>query len=468
MTRRRSVLVLPVLALLAAPPASAELAIPDCDAMAAWAKGADLRDRWQPNPAGGGVFPAILMAPETSAMLGKGALDWTHEEATALANAMIACERSLGRARRDEARAIGQLRANGVIGGVRRYLSAREQAKETAATAVTALEAAPATLQLLAYVVALEGATTSVPRFNAANQRAGQVSGPAQAPARALLAALRSLPSADAEVAVAPLAARVAAMRAAVQQEIMERIAAVPPSLAGLEALHRLAATAPRDYGAALGAERVQSLGTAIAARRAALGTELADGLIARLGRSPVVPNAFAQIDAIADERALRAIAPEDAARVREAAASRRGQVGRELMARFQQQLASLPIEEASLDMIDAQVLPEIARWPDSAASQRARFAQAAAERRREVLDRLNRAEAGPLEGRVYGNQALTVEFVDGARVFVKDRAGQTTAGTYAEEADGRVIVTVNGQANVFTREGRRLVNGPMRLVRAR
>jgi hypothetical protein len=41
-------------------------------------------------------------------------------------------------------------------------------------------------------------------------------------------------------------------------------------------------------------------------------------------------------------------------------------------------------------------------------------------------------------------------------------------AGTYAEEADGRVVVTPQGRASVFTREGRRLVNGPMRLDRRR
>jgi hypothetical protein len=360
------------------------------------------------------------------------------------------------------------LRADGLIGGVRRYLSAREQAKETAATAVAALEAAPATLPLLAYVTALDGVTSSRQRFDAARVRAGQVGGAAQAPARTLIGALRNLPTADAEALVEPLTARVDTMRAAVQQEMMAGIAAVGPSIAGLGSLDRLAAATPRDYGAALGAEGVRALRAAITARRAALGPELADRMIARLGQSPIGPTAFAEIDAIADTRALRAIMPEDAARVREAAVARREEVAAELLVRVRQQLASIPAEEASLDLIDRQVLPEIGRWPDSAAAQRDRFTQVALERRRAIVDGLNRAEAGALEGRAYETPALSVDVVDGTRVFVNDRAGQTMAGTCAKQADGRVVMTPQGRASVFTREGRRPVNGPMRLDRMR
>jgi hypothetical protein len=70
-----------------------------------------------------------------------------------------------------------------------------------------------------------------------------------------------------------------------------------------------------------------------------------------------------------------------------------------------------------------------------------------------------------PARSRADETPALSVEFVDGTRVLVKNRAGQTMAGTCAKQADGRVVVTPQGRASVFTREGRRLVNGPMRLV---
>jgi hypothetical protein len=89
-------------------------------------------------------------------------------------------------------------------------------------------------------------------------------------------------------------------------------------------------------------------------------------------------------------------------------------------------------------------------------------------DRQRAIVDGPNRAEAGALAGRTDETPALSVDVVDGTRVLVKDRAGQTMAGTCAEEADGRVVVTPQGRAGVFTRQGRRLVNGPMRLDRMR
>jgi hypothetical protein len=51
---------------------------------------------------------------------------------------------------------------------------------------------------------------------------------------------------------------------------------------------------------------------------------------------------------------------------------------------------------------------------------------------------------------------------------LVKDQAGQTMTGTCAKQADSRIVVTPQERASVFTRQRRRLVNGPMRLVRRR
>ncbi|HEY9566894.1 MAG TPA: hypothetical protein VIR38_02290, partial [Thalassobaculum sp.] len=60
----------------------------------------------------------------------------------------------------------------------------------------------------------------------------------------------------------------------------------------------------------------------------------------------------------------------------------------------------------------------------------------------------------------------MKLEFVDRTRVFVTDARGQTAAGTYTEEKDGRVVVTLPGQSVVLTREGRRLLGGPVELRR--
>jgi hypothetical protein len=73
-----------------------------------------------------------------------------------------------------------------------------------------------------------------------------------------------------------------------------------------------------------------------------------------------------------------------------------------------------------------------------------------------------------PARARADETPALSVDVVDGTRVLVKDRAGPTMAGTCAKQADGRVVVTPQERASVFTRQRRRLVNGPMRLDRRR
>lgn len=470
MIRSRSILTLPVAAaLLAAAPAHANLTEPSCEALAEWARDFDQTERWQPNDLGfDSPVPKLLAAPQTATLFGKAPLDFTDEEREAAVRMMRDCDRELRRERRrEESRALNAARS-AMVSRLPSHAKDVAEARAAIPEALARLASAEPSLDLLGFYTALGKVAEGREAYTLADRAARRVRQPMMSPAIGLVLQLRPLPQEEIVQIAATGAERAVTMRAAVRQDLLDRIAAVGPSLAGLESLSRLAAAAPRDYGGALGEEGVRELLAAITSRRAALGTEFADLMIARLGRSPIGPTAFAEIDAIADERALRVIASADAGRVREAAAARRAEVGEELLARVRRQLASIPVEEASLDVIDRQVLPEIARWPDSAAAQRDRFSQAAAERRRAILDGLNRTEAGPLEGRVYENPALSLEFIDEERVFVKDRAGQTMAGTYTEEDDGRVVVTLQGQSSVFAREGKRLVNGPIRLVRAR
>jgi hypothetical protein len=79
-----------------------------------------------------------------------------------------------------------------------------------------------------------------------------------------------------------------------------------------------------------------------------------------------------------------------------------------------------------------------------------------------------DRAGPRPARSRADETPALSVDVVDGTRVLVKDQAGLTMAGTCAKQADSRIVVTPQERASVFTRQRRRLVNGPMRLVRRR
>lgn len=78
----------------------------------------------------------------------------------------------------------------------------------------------------------------------------------------------------------------------------------------------------------------------------------------------------------------------------------------------------------------------------------------------------MNRAQAGPLRGRVYEGPFAKVEFIDASRVIATPAGAPPTAGTYEQIGDGRAIITVNNEPLVFTREGARLTSGPIQLRR--
>jgi len=195
----------------------------------------------------------------------------------------------------------------------------------------------------------------------------------------------------------------------------------------------------------------------AVTERRAHIATEIADVLVAQIGESSRDFDAFAQIDQAADGNLLRQLPQAQAARVHDAAQARRQVVADALFSDMTTKLGALPATDAALDSVDA-ALRSIAAWPASAAPFKPRFEEGARKRRAEILAAVDKAEAGAMRGRVYetGDKAHRFEFVDRTRVFVHE-PGHTAAGTYTEEKDGRIVVTVNGESTVLTREGRRL-----------
>jgi hypothetical protein len=134
----------------------------------------------------------------------------------------------------------------------------------------------------------------------------------------------------------------------------------------------------------------------------------------------------------------------------------------------FQQTLARLPTTQDGLDAIDGEIRPMLAEWPASAAEHRTRFQEAVEARRTVILAAVNRAESGSMRGRVYQGGGVELEFLDRTRVVMKMGGGQAVTGTYTEERDGRVIVTMNNQALVLTREGRTLTGGPVTFRRTK
>lgn len=443
-------------------PAAAEIRTPDCTAIADWAKTLDRNKQWKPNAIGSGRWiPALLAEPSTAALFGKALPAWTEAEATEVVRHMQGCERQFQQARQLEQRnavetARGWVRNNGIA-----MLRSMQAARTAVPAELAALDDAPASPQLLRFYAALARAGNSQQTFSAANQAAGQVQGEQQQRARALMAALRDLPEAEITALVAqPATARAEAMRGAVRDGIIADIGRLPVTAQSLAQLAAAPQALRQQYAGSLTASDFGPIDQAIAARRAAIGVEAEADLVKEIGTQPATIESFAAIERLSGEQVLRILPPENATKVRAAAEAQRKKTADAMFPPFQQRLSRLPQTQEGLDAIDNEVMAELGAWPRSAAAEQARFKAAADERRAAILAAVNRAEGGSMRGRTYEGSGFALEFVDRTRVFLKT-GGQTAAGTYTEERDGRVVVTVNNQSMVLTREGRKLVGGP-------
>ncbi|WP_340117525.1 hypothetical protein [Pelagibius sp. 7325] len=206
----------------------------------------------------------------------------------------------------------------------------------------------------------------------------------------------------------------------------------------------------------------------AVAEKQAALGGKVTQDLLVQIEAVPLESKAFAALDGLADERALRLLSTEDVARIREAAGERRSEVGEELFDLLTDELDGFDDSEQSLAVIDTILLPDINGWPASAAEYKDRFRQPVLEKRGEILAELTEAESGPLRGRVYADRggSLKLEFADGGKVYVSAAGSQTIVAAYEEDGETRVLVTLPQGTLVFTREARWLTGGPAPLER--
>lgn len=444
--------------------AQGQIRTPDCNALAAWATGYERGAQWKPNAFGTSRWvPALMMDASTAQLFGKPMLEWTEAEAGEVVRGMQACERQFQQARQFEQRNAIDTMRGWTRNNVTAYLRALAAAREAVPAHLAALEQAPASPQMLRFYSALANAGNTQQTFNAANQAAGQLQGEAQAQARGLMQALRDMPQAEIGKTVSATAtARATSMRGAVRDQIVADIGKLPVTGQSLQWLAGAPQALRQQYGNSLGADDFRPIDATIAARRSAIGTEAEKEIVAQLASVPANGEAFMQIDRIASDQVLRLLPPENAQKVRAAAGEQRRKAGEAVAADVRGKLAALPQTQESLDLIDSSVMPGIAQLPASANEQKAQLTTLAQERRTAILTAVNRAERGSLRGRVYDSPAgFSLEFVDRTRVFLKQGSGQTAAGTYTEENDGRVVVTINNQAMVLTREGRNLTGGP-------
>jgi len=454
------------LALLgSAAPARAAVTIPDCTAMTVWAGGYEKNAKWEPNALGSRHwFPAIFAAPETAAVFGKPVLDWTPDEAKSIATALKDCERALSKEKRyRERNAVSEVKT-WASRNVANYLEKSAVARAEYDQAFAALAQAEPSPGLLAFYTGMAKIDDGRKGYDAAQRATAQLTGDAQKTARTALSSARDLPQPELESRIAPAAAaRIDDQRTAVRAAIEADIAGMPASIQGLDALSGMRKALAKDYADVFLQEDMAAITAKIGGRETEVGTQIADAMIADIEAAPDAMPAFNNIATQVNSPLLRRLPPAQASRVRAAADAKAETVGNALMPAFQKNLADLPVEDASIDSLDGPTLAYVRQSFAPAPAVRTRFEQAAAARRAEIVAALTKAEAGSMRGRHYADRAgrIKMEFVDRTRVFVIAPEGQTAAGTYTEEKDGRVVVTLPNTSMVLTREGRRLTGGP-------
>lgn len=450
--------------------ADSAVTLPGCDAISAWARGFDGKDEWQVNALSNRHrFAKLFVSEETTRTFGKPMLGWSEADVQAVRGATIECRR------KTKDRELSG-RYNGIqstlAGRIANFVKAVGPARESATTAMAALQKMPPSPDLLRLNLALAKAG-SAPGYSASQRAASNLSmaaAAAAAPARQLLSALQHLPEDDIAALVTQPAERgAAAMRQAVVDGMVADAGGTRADPNGLVQIERARQRLATDFADVLRPEERQRVEEALALRRDAIGEEIAGAIVAEIAKSSTRwDDAFADIDRRSARQLAAHLPPGAAERIREAADARRKAVAGPLYDEFSTQLGKLAVTEASLGEIDAAV-SILSGWPASAADQAPRFRHAAAERRTAILDTLNRKEAGAMSGRTYQSADGThkLEFVDGKRVLVS-ALGHTQPGAYVEEKDGRVSIESVGMAVTLTREGRMLRGWDAPLMRAK
>ncbi len=456
---------------LAAPSSASAQPGPDCAAIAAWGTSIDMNDRWQPSELSNRHKPpAALRAPAATALFGQPLTRMREADAAALQKEIDACAARTPRSR--EARPVqdGLRRANQAFNTqLIPYLRTRDQSLAAASAAMETLRERPPSLPLLQFYAALSTLAEGQAGLTRANQAASRLAGPESAAARSLMAAAREMEPEDRESALLrPAAASMDAVRTAVVETMRQEAANAPATAQGLFTLRQLRSQAVAESRQVLGTEGTAIVERAVAERQRTASAELADRALTDIAAMPDVPESWRRLEPMADSRLTTLLNEPDARRMQQAVAAKRAAIEAQTVAELQEALTALPLTDDGLQKLDGTLRPGLRALPFNSPVVTATGNAALDARRATIVEAVNKAEAGPLRGRVYADTKLgfKLEFVDRTRIFVTTPDGATAAGTYQEEPDGRVTVTLPGSSQVLTREGRSLIGGPMMRLR--
>lgn len=446
--------------------AGAEVRIPGCAEMDAWAVTAEGSPMWSPNDLGSRKsITGHLFGPEATQLFGAPVLDWTVEEAGAVRKAMIDCRRASKD--RDLGKAYNYLQSQ-ISSRLSNYLKDLGEGRAAIDKTLEGLGDVPASAPLLRFYTLMSKASDKA-AYSQMNEAARQL-GAQMRTAIPLVMALRDMPAEEIRSRVEPRGAeRADAMRQKVTDDLVASVAGFPASGPGLDRIAKAQREFPKAYGEVLEPGQMAAIQKALVERKRAIGEEIVAITVKQVGQSSQGADAFQDLERRSNAAILPALEAAHSEAILTAVRARREEVAGILTASMTKNLKGLDETQASIDAIDQQVMPWLKSLPAGTEAMKAKLTELATARRADILEEVEDDESGDLEERVYqsDNGQIKLEFVDDERVFASAH-GQTVAGTYTQEKDGRIVLTLDGQSKVVKREGRRIDGWMASLLRAK
>lgn len=264
----------------------------------------------------------------------------------------------------------------------------------------------------------------------------------------------------EAELAQLDVAAKTwhEAIEDALAAQEAAKIDAIP---ATAEGLNQLRLTQQSQVRTALSPARVAALDQRIAARREAIGSAVTDEQMKRLDAFPSTMAGLTDLDAFKNRtiRDLEALAgAAAAARFGDAATKRATAIGDAAFGPFHQALGEMPATEEGLAELDNALAQITGPIDGLKAPVQARYVEAAAQRREEIVRAVEKENARlaklPLSGSIFVDRETQakLEFRNRSRLYLT-MFDQTVEAEYGVDGD-RVIIRLPNGNQVFTRQG--------------
>jgi hypothetical protein len=270
----------------AAQPAPAQPAAIECQALANWLRGYDMRDFWQPNGMASGMLHAIFFRDDVAQVFGRPALEWAPAEARALAARAEQCAEEIMRERvRGWLGPMQQLSIHAQE--LAQYLALLAEARARVASSLHGLAEAEPTVPLLAFLQVLAGLGDDYRAHAELERAAQQLADPARAHAVDIVRAVPLLPRPEIAQTSRRVGEDVTRQMARFTDASRRRIAEGPATREEVVRLGELARAVEAAAPAILPQALATEIADRVAARQAEIRRVLTDRAIAAVNALP-------------------------------------------------------------------------------------------------------------------------------------------------------------------------------------